>query len=327
MNLPLHAPAIRPLDLEKLKNWMTPDMKYRFEEVWSLLTSPMLNKNHVDLNPVSKRSISEQDIRNLVKSEIIHRVSYEDLEKRPTQDQVIPFSTYEERETGARRRFICWPKYHNQALENLYSARVPIGQPVSYVNKITHERAMKRDLKAGFFQIELPKAARAFYRFRYGASTYEMTRMPMGHACAPEIQQILTSTLAGHDGYSLNSLKSHGFNTQQLDIYLDGIRYCGTKDEVDIYERFVDNRAYETNMTFKQEESANTTEYEFLGVHYNHSSKQYKLCDRFLRKIPPGIASHAPLHIYESLCARLVYASEIHAEGLPGNIYTDNIYE
>ena len=155
MSLPLHAPAIRSIDLEKIRKWMTTETKNRFDEVWALLTSPM-RKRAYELTPISKTTISEKDISHLLKSEIIHRVAYEEFERRPTRACVIPFTTYEEREEGPRRRFICWPKHQNQALNNKYIAHVPIGQPASYVNKIIHGTAMKRDLKAGFFQVELP---------------------------------------------------------------------------------------------------------------------------------------------------------------------------
>ena len=93
-----------------------------------------------------------------------------------------------------------------------------------------------------------------------------MTRMPMGHCCAPKIQQIITSTLAGHVEYSKDSMDLHGFDTSKLDIYLDGIRYCGTEDEVSAYELFVDDRAKKLDITFKTEESSKGTNYNFLGL-------------------------------------------------------------
>ena len=311
MKLPLHAPSVPSLDIARIRSWMQPEMKCRFDEVWKLLTNPQCLETNVNLCSVKSSTLSQNDISKLLKSEIIRRVTYEELESHPTKAQIIPFTTFEERDSGARRRFICWPKSHNLALEHKYKADVPIGQPVSYVNRVRYERGMKRDLKAGFFQVELPAATRAYYRFCYGAATYEMTRMPMGHACAPEIQQILTATLAGHANYSAQTADSQGFRTDQLDVYLDGIRYCGSKIEVTAYERFVDERANMTHMTFKEEDTCNATKYDFLGVRYDHDKKCYNLSDRFIKKIPHEIASHAPLHAYESLCARLVYASAV----------------
>ena len=55
---------------------------------------------------------------------------------------------------------------------------------------------------------------------------YELTVMPMGHRCAPELMHTLTATLAGDRNYCT---EKHAFFYSGLDVYIDGIRcfFCG----------------------------------------------------------------------------------------------------
>ena len=163
------------------------------------------------------------------------------------------------------------------------------------------------------FQVELPVEARAHYRFAYNGGLYQLKRMPMGHACAPEIQHIATSVLAGDGKYTSLAHRFKG----QLDIYLDGIRFSGTAEQSHVYEQWLEERAKDIGMTFKPSDSYIGTNYNFLGIEYDHSQQKCRIGERFLNKIPKQAPELAQLHVYESLIARLIYASAVSGILLP----------
>ena len=180
---------------------MNHDTRTRFDNLWEHLIRPKIDFNQSKMQPVSKTTLSVQDLYKLVECGIISKVDEKKMKDSPTRGSIVPFTTVEQREDGFRRRFICWPSDHNAALQYDYTPKVPISQPVSYVDALRHQQALKRDLKCSFFQVQLPPNARSYYRFAYQDRVYELNRMPMGHVCAPEIQQTITSVLAGDVAY------------------------------------------------------------------------------------------------------------------------------
>ena len=64
-------------------------------------------------------------------------------------------------------------------------------------------------------------------------------------------------------------------------------------------------------MTFDPDETVNGSKYQFLGVNYNHDTKQYNLSDRFISNLPQTFPGRIPFYQLESGVARLVYASSV----------------
>ena len=91
------------------------------------------------------------------------------------------------------------------------------------------EVGVKRDLKCGFYQVPVPERAQAKFRFHdaYG-DLFQMTVMPMGHRCAPEVMHTITSVLAGDPGVCKPEAI---FAKSGIDIYIDGVRFAASKDE------------------------------------------------------------------------------------------------
>ena len=305
MKYPIHTKPVKPMNILKAKEEMLPSVRKRFELIYQYINQPNVFQN--ELHESDEPSISSMDIKELVRTGIIQQVSVEQETERPTKGVVKPFTTLEVRDDGPRRKFIVWPQAHNEAVKTLYEAQVPISQPYTYVPRISHSGAIKRDLMCGFYQVPLSYEARAFYRFKYRGMVYEMARLPMGHACAPELQHILTAVLAGHPDYARNSYPQKG----DIDIYLDGFRWSGATCQRDEYETWVENRAKKLDMTFKPSDSVNGTAYDFLGVSYNHKDKLFRLSQRFVKKLPKDMPVKLPFHELETLTARLIYASSI----------------
>ena len=198
--VPIHAQRVEPLDLERAKWLMLPHIRERFDYLWNEITRPSVSPYLKNNSPVSKDDLSHADVKSLLGADIIERVDNESTE--PTRAWVFPFTNLEQREGKFRRRFIAWPKEHNNAIEESYDAVVPLQQPVTYTAKVQEETATLRDLASAFYQVELPGTTRSYYRFRHNGAIYQMKRMPMGHAMAPEVMQTLTGIIAGHTAYT-----------------------------------------------------------------------------------------------------------------------------
>ena len=208
MEYPLHTDSLNTMDIEAARKLMKPQVRDRFDEVRKLINEPPVTEYHL---PESHEfTLSRQVVQTLVKDGILQKVTEHELYRNPTKGCIKPFTTVEHRTQGPRRRFICWPERQNAAVQEVYQPDLKINQPSTYIPRIQYSGAVKRDLKCGFFQIDIPLYARPFYRFKYEGTVYQMSRMPMGHMCAPELQHILTSVLSGHPDFVASPYPQEG---------------------------------------------------------------------------------------------------------------------
>ena len=78
----------------------------------------------------------------------------------------MPFTVFEERETGDRQRFILWTKEENEKIyETGYEPFVPLQHISKYLGAVHSEVASLRDFKTGFYQIPIPEASRPLFTF------------------------------------------------------------------------------------------------------------------------------------------------------------------
>ena len=310
--LPIHARRVKPLRLHRIRDLMLPHVRTRFDQIWGKITNPTGLLPQLKPSPVTTKDLTHSDIKSLMQADIIERVEH--TFSNPTRAWVIPFTNLESRNGQFRRRFITWTKQHNEAIATTYKAEMPLEQPVKYVSQVREECAVQRDLSSAFFQLELPAPSRPFYRFIHAGATYQMTRMPMGHSMAPEVMQIITSVIAGHTSYTTHSILE---DASHLDVYVDGFRLCGKRDVCRDYAGWVFDRALFSGVTLKDYSFDPEVEYDWLGVRYHHESQCYRMNESFIEKIPGTLPLEAPYYFYETLCARLVYASGILQIPLP----------
>ena len=314
--VPLHVTEVSAIQLEKVRALMNSQTKERFDDVWNQLINPQIPVPKIQ--PASKTTISQNDIDQLTKCGIIKSVAEERLKMSPTKGTIVPFTTLEYRDEKPRRRFICWPTAHNYALHDAYEAQVPISQPSTYVDAVQYDAAVKRDLRCGFYQIELPEACRCFYRFVYQNNVYELNRMPMGHVCAPEIQQTITAVIAGDSSYCNEHTQNVRFGYPgRIDTYIDGFRFSGTHAACRDYEIWMEKRAKALKATFKDSDSMRGKQYTFVGIDFDHECKKYRLSKSFVQKIPRNIENIILMHELETLTARLVYGASVLRTNLP----------
>ena len=122
-----------------------------------------------------------------------------------------------------------------------------------------------RDFRTGFFAIEVPEDACHLFRFLAADGVwYELTRLPMGHCCAPEIMHSMAAVMAGDPAYvdpewAVRDVVAH--------VWIDNIRYTGAAAAVRRHTELLDARADAFDVTWKESDSRSVVaRYDFLGA-------------------------------------------------------------
>ncbi|KAJ9465919.1 hypothetical protein DIPPA_32360 [Diplonema papillatum] len=218
--------------------------------------------------------------------------------------------------TAEVTRFILWTFEANNAIEaDGYKASVPLEHVSKYLSAVHAECGSTRDFRCGFYGVAIPHSARGSFRFRDDADEWwELTRLPMGHTCAPELMHTLTSTVAGHPDFVK---QEHAVpSTLTVHTWVDNIRYAGSRKEVLEATRIVDDLAAQAKVTWKQADTRTaSSRYEFIGVDWDHSknkvgisAKLAKKLARDVEEVRTGAMSASGL---ETLGGRLLHASAI----------------
>ena len=176
--------------------------------------------------------------------------------------------------------------------------------------------ALLRDLRTGFYQVEIPAFARHLFRFQTDdGSWFELLRLPMGHCCAPEIMHTLTACVAGDPSYVRAECAAQDV---QVHIWVDNVRYTGTQEAICRESSRLDTAAQLHNVTWKAAESfTNVKQYDFIGVYFNHHTHTVRPTQKLLKKVALSLQKNQQPQQQlsagelESLAGRLVHASAI----------------
>ncbi|KAJ9447008.1 hypothetical protein DIPPA_20572 [Diplonema papillatum] len=303
--------------VDALRKRMSPAARGRFDYVWDLVFRPAL-----DLLPPSvgsPSSFSPAHARRLAECGVARPTS------GPGFFACVPFTVLEEKEAGLRQRFILWTVDANRAAEAAgYEAAVPLGHVSEYLPAIRAECGTTRDFRTGFYAVEVPESARSLFRFcDSDGAWWELTRLPMGHSCAPEIMHTLAAVSAGHPDYVLPQFAERGV---VVDVWIDNIRYTGSKQRVAAATTRLDGTAVECALTWKDADSRTVaTTYEFIGVEWNHKTHRVVVSRKLRRRLMEtryalrGSPAMSAGDI-ETLGGRLLHASAV-AGVFPGSFY------
>ena len=306
-HIPLHAKDNIPtLNVQKLRKWLTEQQNDRLTYVLDELTKL---PEKAESAPCIKPALAPGDIPALIRSKVISKVSTEEAKRRPTMQYMVPFTVLEKDDAGKdRRRFISWTRSDNLRLKD-YEPAVPLLHPSRYLYAVNAEVGVKRDLMCGFYQVGLPLRSRAKFRFRAeDGQLYEMNVLPMGHRCAPEIMHCMTAALAGNKDYCS---KSHSYQHGSTDIYIDGVRFSGSRKHADEYVYFIDSRARVAGARFKDQDVPPTKQYVFNGVKFDHASSRVCLGPKVVSKLKRDTFSRLTFLELEAAVGRLLYCSSI----------------
>ena len=321
---PLHVTKIEPMSISFIKGRMSQKRLERFNFVWDLTFYPKrVSRNSSftgspevhhftpldlssDLDVFTLGStFSRSHAELLVANGIANRASKGEVFNN------VPFTVIEQKPTGMRQRFILWTKQANELLvKKGYVADVPLEHISRYLDASLTECASGRDFRTGFYQVEIPLDARKYFRFKTDDDHwYELSRLPMGHSCAPEIMHSLAATIAGHPDYVKSEL---AINDVRIDVWIDNIRYSGSRENTETRTKELDEVATKASATWKQADSFDlSASYDFLGVQFDHLRNSVVIADRLKKKIFGARLSKITASELESLMGRLMHASAV----------------
>lgn len=300
MRIPLHSVQVPVANVGLIESWMNKETLMRFQQVAARLDKESYDEEGLAA-PKTGTALSAEDIRQLQTDGIV-----EEADGEPTM-QVLPFTVEEERSGSLRRRFILWTKEDNEVQNADYQAIVDLHHVSWYLDAVEDEWAVKRDLRCGFFQVPLSEAAREKTKFRDGhGQTWRLTRLPMGHVCAPEVMHTLMRVLAGDP---TACVAGKAFMGGKIHVFVDGVRFSGSKALCEEYQAFVDERAAQAGCTFKDSESYTGRTYDFCGVRYDHIANKVALTERM--RVKCRESTWETYGALESAVARFIHASAI----------------
>lgn len=304
---PLHSCPISDIgniNVAEARKRLSPSQLRRFDEVWRMAfftDVEVSNEPRLKLRPEHAAKMKSDGLASIVPKDKLHT----------TTGWCEAFTVLEEKNDAERQRMILWCRALNCKLEDLYKPQVPLQHVSAYFNAVLADLGGVRDLKLGFYQVEIPAAAR--HRFRFmdeNGVVYELNRLPMGHTCAPEIMTILMCAIAGDPAYC-SKPASAPFQVQ-LDIWIDSVRAAGAASQVTGYMDWVDLNAKSLGAVWNAADSIVGTAYTYIGVQFDHRTKQICSKLKVIRKIDKIVdQSSYTISELEGLCGRLRHVSAI----------------
>jgi hypothetical protein len=252
--------------------------------------------------PPRASTLSTEDGRKLVQDGNAVRVA----DPSDSTGWCIPFSVIEEKSSGDRRRFILWPREQNAAAYAAgFDPDVNLEHVSAYLDAAQYSCGVTRDLEVGFWQVPIPQAARRALRFMdKDGAVYEPTRLPMGHCAAVDIMQLVTSVIANDPTVVKPQFAVRG----TPHVWVDGIRFAGSQENVERWIAAADATAAAVNATWKETPPI-SKRYDFIGVDWDHEQHTVVTLDKTLAKI--AVRPEVTALELEQLLGRLLFASGV----------------
>ena len=295
--MPLHSKRVAKIDLEKVLLRMTPEAAARLRDLLRIVATP----GSKDPPPASH--VTAADAAKLVADGNAAKVA----DFSDTTGWCTPFTVIEEKPAGARRRLILWPREQNVAAYAAgFQPDVDLDHVSEYLDAVRFEYGGTRDLEVGFWQVPITTTARRALRFRdMDGNVYEPTRLPMGHCAAVDVMQLITRVIA-NDPIVCTPQFAMLFGNPH--VWVDGIRFAGTKKHVLRHLEAADRTAQEVGATWK-EVTEPEQRYDFIGVAWDHRLHTVITADKTLGKI--AVSDKTTAQDLEQLVGRLIFAAGV----------------
>lgn len=313
--VPPHSSPVDACNIPEIRKRMSRSVRARFDEVWNhAMYTDVPTTDGTHKLPVLK--LWEDHAKRLVADSLASVVDNAKLQQEALQTKKVihwleAFTVMEEAHGAERQRILMWPRVLNLFLKDKYKANVPLKHVSHYIDAVLEDIALKRDMKIGFFQIEIPKSARHRFRFMDDKGVvYELHRLPMGHSCSVELCQIIMSVVSGDPAYCLPQYSA----TKQIliHVWVDGVRAAGSEAIVKKYEEWLDKSAAETHITWNEKDNCTGAKYTFIGVQFDHSAKTVCSKEKCVNRIRTSpIRADMSIGEAEALCGRLRHVSAI----------------
>ncbi len=268
MGLPGHIPDVQTGNVHDLLRRAPAEMRKRFYELWH----DLFYRQPPEAPPADTFSMLEQgDIDDLLQHRIIE----------PAVDSLVPntsmFRVLEPEKN--RARIITWTQWVN-TIDYRASQYLSISPPERPI--LTAEgmhSAVVADLKAAFYQIEIPPEARHRFVFEHKGRLYQFTRLPMGARQSAEMCAIYLQVLtrvALHDVGEEKRLDTTIF-------HIDNVRVPACEASGAKIESALRRLAARFNATWGECQWAR--KYDFLGFSYDHELQTIEIRKKKLDKL------------------------------------------
>ena len=319
-SLPLHISEVKPLNISKIKNMMNPNTLHRYNFLKTLLTTPdqlhIFYPQYKSLQPYDDIEISYSCIPHLCKDIINKKIAEPASETTHGKTKgwgrvfFVKESKLDEDNNSLfnRLRFIFWPQKMNEWLKNIgYSCEALLYHISKYLDNILDDSGATADAASGFFQFEIPPAARCWFRFKDSeGNLYQLCRLPMGLSISVEIMQIIMEVLIGNPKFVKPQFV---IDFVRSNAYVDDIRISGSVENVSRACSKINERALDCCITLKKPLSPSSS-YTFLGGFFNHSDHTISLGEKLRNKIPSSFTSSVIIgKDFHSLIGRLIHAT------------------
>jgi hypothetical protein len=260
-------------------------------------------------DPAVSREFSAADAAKLCADGFATRIDASTERARPTRACLTAFTVVEQNAEGvARRRAIHWPRDANESLKGVYECNVPLQHISAYLQDVHEECGATLDLKSAFWQVEIPREHRCFYRFRDADGIlYEMTVLIMGGSCSVEITQLLTSVVAGHPDVVRREFAAPA----RTKVWVDGVCYVGSRRDVARSLQMARKAAADLGATWKDPCFEPKTEYVFIGVTWDHVNHRVRVGPKTLSKLTNIRSCFWTAREFEQLIGRVSFASDV----------------
>lgn len=354
-SLPHAVKKVGVLNLDEVENMMNKDALARFQLLKRLTFQPLFQRQPLYTRQQHQdhkaHAYDSSAFRSYVECGVIEEVH--DLRNSPSFSVCAPFFVRETkqdpdtREIFDRARFILWPKQQNDWISEAgYVPEVPLRHIAMYLDSVALDSsAAVADLSSGFYQIEIPKSSRGFFRFVTADNRiFQMKRLPMGLSTSPEIMQMITEVVVGHPrvcspeycivscGLQRHRQRTGGSSSSPLApsffyessateplfdevfsyVWIDDFKISSNNDEQMEYAiSVIERRREDLNVTFKERLSISEA-YTFLGVDFDHQSQRVAVTEKTRQKLPASRPQQQQtVADLEKLVARLIWCSGV----------------
>lgn len=297
--LPCHFPQVDTINLEAVMARMNEKAKRRFGKIWRLTTG----FDPASMAIANPMRCPTSDANQAVDNGLAVRLPAD------TPVTCHYFSVVEEKAAGDRRRPIHWAKPFNIHCANTeYEAQVDLQHFSRYFGRVEAEKGATFDLKAGFFQLKLP-SPKLFTFVDEEGNVFGLSRLPMGICTAPELMQMVTSTLAGDPLHVLPKFKSQA----TTDVWIDNVLFTGSAKRVEASTAEFRKTVNECAATINWKDSEVTNnELDFIGMRFDFANHTVAMTDKNRAKIDRmSFATEMVFSKVETAVARLMYASSV----------------
>lgn len=293
---PLHAKQVARHAFSAFRQFLDPVLHFLFDKYSSVFVAPevwagdpaLSSKQPPDTNELSDADIAELALKGLIRI----------VQRSEVRGWAFSFSVLEQQKQ--RRRWIL----HTRALNRSTSA-LKFSISTRNYDRVKYRYAVCVDIKFYFGAFAMSPEAGRFFCFEHNGVIYAPTTMPTGARQCPGLAQIWSENLAA---IVFNKLRAESGGLA-VETYLDNFRLCsddprtlkkaleflyelGTlvefnEDLKTLLQRCDDEIHGVTPASQSTDENENTTltQYNFLGVRYNHLTQSITITQKTREKL------------------------------------------